>query len=154
MRELFYKLYFMLTGPLYRRLHREMSLELQEIVRANIEHSENFSRKILDELLRLSFIIDGGESALPGVDNTKLLSDAKIADVIKDVDSSLGMIEVCHKHDLPLSSVCALRSRFSGMNETGINRSRWLEEEFANLTSKVETLKLENERLLAASESK
>jgi hypothetical protein len=150
MRTLFYKLYFILTGPLYRRLHRELSMQLQEVVRANIEHHENTSKKLLDELLRLSFIVGGGESAIVEVDETKLLSDGDIAAVMKDVDSNLGLVEICQKHELPLNSVFRLRTKFLGMNEAGIARSRLIEQECTELAKQVETLTIENKRLLSS----
>jgi len=148
MRSFLYKLYFIITGPLYRRLHLELSLQLQEIVRANIEHHEKSTKKIMDELLRLSLVVDGGEAeTLAETDASKLMSDSEIAAVIKDVDSSLGAIEVCHKHDLPLTTVFLLRAKFKGMNQTAIQRSRRLEEQYAELTQRVETLLIENKRL-------
>ena len=151
MRSLFYKLYFLLTGPLYRRLHRELSMQLQEVVRANIEHHENTSKKILDELLRLSFIVDGSGGAVPGPDEVKMMSDHEIAAVMKDVDNSLGLIEVCKKHELPLNTVFLLRSKFRGMNEPAITRTRQLEERYAEMTQQVETLLIENKRLSSSS---
>ncbi len=147
MRSLFYKLYFLLTGPLYRRLHRELSLQMQEVVRANIEHHENTSKKILDELLRLSYVLDGGVYSVAAADDTKKMSDTEIAAIIKDVDSSLGLVEVCRKHELPLNTAFLLRSKFRGMTEPGIHRTRELEEQYAELSQKVETLLIENERL-------
>jgi hypothetical protein len=147
MRILFYKLYFMLTGPMYRRLHRELSMQLQEVVRANIEHHENTTRKILDELLRLGFVVGGGESAILGVDETRLLSDSDIAAVMKDVNSSLGLVEICLKHEMPLTSVFRLRTKFLGMGEAGITRARLIEQECAELAKQVEALKIENKRL-------
>ncbi|MBI2809919.1 MAG: transposase [Candidatus Melainabacteria bacterium] len=125
-----------------------MSLQLQDIVRANVEHQEKVSKKILDELLRLSHIIDGGGANSPlALAESKLMSDSEIAAVIKDVDSSLGVIEVCQKHDIPLAAVFQLRSKFRGMNELAIHRSRELEEQCTELTQRVETLLLENKRL-------
>ncbi len=148
MRSFLYKLYFVLTGPLYRRLHLEMSMQLQEIVRANIEHQEKISQKLLDEILRLSLIVDGGGQnnvAIPT--QSKPMSDSEIAAVIKDVDSSLGAIEVCQKYEIPLITVFQLRSKFGGMNQPAIQRSRQLEEQCTELTQRVESLLLENKRL-------
>lgn len=150
MRSLFYKLYFLLTGPLYRRLHRELSLQMQEVVRANIEHHENTSKKILDELLRLSYVVNGGADSVAN-ESTKSMSDTEIAAIIKDVDSSLGMVEVCRKHELPLNTAFLLRSKFRGMTEPAIHRTRELEEQYAELSQKVETLLIENKRLSASS---
>ncbi len=151
MRSLFYKLYFLLTGPLYRRLHRELSLQMQEVVRANIEHHENTSKKILDELLRLSYVVNGGTDSITATEAAKSMSDSEIAAIIKDVDSSLGMVEVCRKHELPLNTAFLLRSKFRGMTEPAIHRTRELEEQYAELSQKVETLLIENKRLSASS---
>lgn len=153
MRSFLYKLYFMLTGPLYRRLHLELSLQMQEVVRANVEHNEKATQKILDELLRLSYVVNGGSAQEIGPDETKTMSDAEIAAVIKDVDSSIGAIEVCKKHDLPLTTVFALRAKFGGMNEVAIHRTRELEERYAELSGRVESLTNENKRLLTTSVS-
>lgn len=150
MRSLFYKLYFLLTDPLYRRLHRELSLQMQEVVRANIEHHENTSRKILDELLRLNYVVNGGADTNNANEMTKTMTDKEIAAIIKDVDSSLGMVEVCRKHELPLTTAFLLRSKFKGMSEPGIHRTRELEEQYAELSQKVETLLIENKRLSAS----
>lgn len=125
-----------------------MSLQLQEIVRANIEHDEKSTQKIMDELLRLSLIVDGGEGKnFIGTDGSKLMSDDEIAAVVKDIDSSLGAIEVCRKHDLPLTVLFHLRARFKGMNASAIHRLRQLEDEHTVLTQRVETLLIENQRL-------
>lgn len=147
MRSFLYKLYFMLTGPLYRRLHLELSLQMQEVVRANVEHSEKTTRQILDELLRLSFILNGGQSVIAGPDETRSMSDDQIAAVIRDVDSSVGLIEVSSKHELPLNAVFRLRTKFGGMTAPAIQRTREIEAHCAELTEKVETLLLENKRL-------
>lgn len=120
---------------------------MQEVVRANVEHNENTTKKILDELLRLSYVVNGGDASIVGLDQTKLMSDGEIAAVIKDVDSSVGLIEVCKKHELPLNTVFRLRSKFSGMNESAIHRLRVIEGEYSELTQKVETLMIENKRL-------
>ncbi len=149
MRTLFYKLYFLLTGPMYRRLHRELSMQLQEVVRANIEHHEATSKKLLDELLRLSYVVEGGENGVIGPDATTRLSDSEVAAVIKDIDSSLGALEVCHKHELPLSTIFQLRSKFRGMNLSAIQRTRLLENENKELSRQMEDLMLENKRLAA-----
>ncbi|CAN5169093.1 hypothetical protein BH10CYA1_BH10CYA1_38720 [soil metagenome] len=125
-----------------------MSLQLQEIVRANIEHHEKTTKKILDEILRLNLVIDGGETQNQnGTDPSKSMSDSEIAAIIKDLDSSLGAIEVCQKHDLPLTTVFQLRGKFKGMNQAAIQRSRQLEEQNTELTERVETLLIENKRL-------
>lgn len=123
-----------------------MSLELQEIVRANIEHHEKSTKKVMDELLRLSYIIDGAE-VQTWTESNASMSDNEIAAVIKDIDSSLGAIEVCQKHDLPLTTVFQLRAKYKGMNQSAIQRLRQLEEQCTELTQKVETLAVENERL-------
>jgi len=149
MRTLFYKLYFLLTGPMYRRLHRELSMQLQEVVRANIEHHEATSKKLLDEILHLSCVVEGGEIGAVGADAATRLSDSEVAAVIKDIDSSLGAIEVCQKHELPLSTVFQLRSKFSGMNLNAIQRARLLESEYKELSLQVEALTLENRRLVS-----
>jgi putative transposase len=149
MRTLFYKLYFLLTGPMYRRLHRELSMQLQEVVRANIEHHEATSKKILDELLRLSYVVEGGDNGAAGPSVTLRLSDSQVADVIKDIDSSLGALEVCHKHELPLTTVFQLRSKFGGMNLSAIQRTKQLESEKEELSRQMEILRLENQRLSA-----
>ncbi|MBS1954410.1 MAG: hypothetical protein JST89_09490 [Cyanobacteria bacterium SZAS-4] len=128
-----------------------MSLELQEIVRANIEHHEKSTQKIMDELLRLSYIIDGCEArTLADLDAPKSLSDSEIAAVMRDVDNSLGAIEACNKHDLPLTTLFQLRAKFKGMNQSAIQRSRLLEERCNELTERLEKLKIENERLSIA----
>lgn len=154
MRSFLYKLYFLLTGPLYRRLHLEISLQLQEVIRANLEHQERTSKKILDEILRLSLVVDGGTiSTLAEPDRSKSMSDGEIAAVIKDIDSSLGAIEVCQKHDIPLTTVFQLRSKFGGMSQSGIQRSRQLEEQYNELSQRVETLLIENKRLSGSNAS-
>ncbi len=125
-----------------------MSMQLQEIVRANLEHQEKTSKKILDEILRLSFIVNGGAPTTPAtLTESKPMSDSEIAAVIRDLDSSLGAIEVCQKHEIPLITVFQLRSKFGGMNELAIQRSRQLEEQCRELTKRVDTLLLENKRL-------
>lgn len=149
MRTLFYKLYDLTTAPLYRRLHRELSLQLQEIMQVTIEHHEATTRKLLDELLHLTYVVEGGEKGVVGANSALTLSISEIEAVVEDIDKSVGAIEVCKKHQLPLSTIFQIRSKFSGMNLSAIQRAQQLEQEHEKLSRLVEDLTLENKRLAA-----
>ena len=152
MRNFFYGIYNLITGPLYRKLHREMSMQLQEITKTNIEHHERTSRKILDELLRLKHQIENGKDiqSRPFAE----LSAAEVCTALNEVESGLGIIEVCHKHELPIGAIFDLESKFQGTNLVSMSRARELEREREQLARTVEELTAENLRLAEMSRSK
>lgn len=152
MRNFFYSIYNLITGPLYRKLHREMSMQLQEITKTNIEHHERTSRKIFDELLRLNYLVESGKGSQPRM--YAELSQAEISTALNEVESGLGIIEVCHKHELPISAIFELQSKFQGTNLISMSRARELEQEREQLARTVEELTAENIRLAAMSRSK
>jgi len=147
MSSLFTSFYDSLTAPLYRKLYRDMSLQVQEINKFNLEHYERTTRKIVDELLRLNLLIEQHlpTAIEPSSEIVKGLSNSEIEEIVKDIDDSVGAVEICQKHKLPMRVVLELKGKFSGMNTGAIRRARELEQECASLTKKVESLAKENE---------
>jgi hypothetical protein len=152
----FTNLYDTLTAPLYRKLYRDFSLQIQQLNKINLEHYERTTRKIVDELLRLNLIVEKlmPEGVIEPSSQTVLqLSNSEIAEIVKDIDDSLGAVEVCQKHHLPMKVVLELKDKFSGMSTGAIRRARELEQECAKLSAKVEILAAENEKLAGSSSS-
>ena len=51
---MFEKLYFLLMGPLYRRLSRDCTLHMQELKRVQLEFQDKFAARICDQMVALS----------------------------------------------------------------------------------------------------
>ncbi|HEY9713225.1 MAG TPA: hypothetical protein V6C72_07130 [Chroococcales cyanobacterium] len=157
MKGLFLKLYDILTEPLYRRLSREMSLQAQSLTKAQLDYQERTATKIMDELLRLNMIVQhelgrGDQelgTGLPGelVPDYNNLSSAEIETIVRDIDKTMGAIELAHKHQLPLSVILDIKSKFKGMRLSSIERTRHLESEKQELLKTVSEMSEENQRL-------
>jgi hypothetical protein len=151
MRSIFTNLYDSLTAPLYRKLYRDFSLQVQDLNTVHIQHYERTTRKIVDELLRFNLLIEQHlpETIEPSSEIVRSLSNREIAEIVKDIDDSVGAVEICHKHQLPMKVVLELKGKFSGLNTGGIRRARELEQQCEILARKVELLAQENEQLAA-----
>jgi hypothetical protein len=147
MRSLFTDLYEFLTAPLYRKVYRDISMQLQQINSINIDNHERTTRKIVDELLSLNLLIEQHipQGAIePSSDFVKGLSNSEIDEIIKDIDDSVGAVEICQKHKLPMKVVLELKGNFSGMSTGAIRRARELEKACESLCQKVDLLAKEN----------
>jgi len=149
MRKYLYKLYQIIAGPLHRRLHRELSLELQTISQAHLDRNERISQKLLDEVLRLSVKLDEvtqrettSPQAIPST-----LSNSEIARIIGDLETSMGAVEACREHQLPISTILSIKAKYQGMNLATVRRTRQLEEQYALLSDQLKELKQENQKL-------
>lgn len=160
MKSLFIKLYDLITEPLYRRLSRELALQAQSLTQAQLEYQERIAKKLVDEMLRINLILQNqaGQSDIRSFLSEEAgaeyddLSNTEVAAVVKDLDKTLGAIEVCRKHQLPIAAVLDIQSKFSGMDAASVRRARRLEQEKEELLEIVSNLKQENKRLRATSD--
>lgn len=139
MKSLFIKLYDWITAPLYRRLARDLTLQLQEISKSYLEQHEMLTAKMLDELLRLNVRIERAEvhrlareRALRGLEEEppkeSEYSAEEIFDLMKESANSLDVVELCAKRNVPLNVFYDLDARYRGMNPDHIRKVRLLEE--------------------------
>lgn len=139
MKQLLIKLYDLVTAPLYRRLARDLTLQLQEISRSYIDQHEMLTAKMLDELLRLNLKLERVElgriassNALKQLEEPlkeeKNLTPEQIFDLIKDSAKSLDIVEVCMRHNIPLATYYEIEAKFRGLDPSHIRRVKLLEE--------------------------
>lgn len=139
MRNVFIQLYDWVTAPLYRRLARDLTLQLQEISKSYLDQHEMLTAKMLDELLRLNVRIETAEihrmareRALRGLEEEppqeSNLSAEEIFDLMKESAKSLDVVELCAKRNVPLNVFYDVDARYRGMNPDHIRKVRILEE--------------------------
>jgi hypothetical protein len=138
MRDLFIRLYDFITAPLYRRLARDLTLQLQEISSSYVDQHERLTAKLLDEILRLHMRLDDNEantyaqrmSQLPtGHDLTigAQLSAEDVHEFLIEVGKSTDLVETCKKYDIPLSTYMQLEAKYRGHDPGAIRRLRLVE---------------------------
>ncbi len=151
MNKLFIKLYDLITAPLYRRLARDLTLQLQEISKSYLDQHEMLTAKMLDELLRLNIRLEQSETtriarhkALEQLEEPLRepheLAPEQIFDLIKESARSLDVVEVCSRHNIPLTMFYELESKYRGLDPSHIRRVKLLEEtnlELRGLLSKL-----------------
>jgi hypothetical protein len=162
MKGLFLKIYDLITEPLYRRLSRELSLQSQIMAKGQLDYQERTASKMVDELLRLNLIVQNqiGQGrieygqGLPDelVPDYSSVADTDVEAVVKDIHDTMGAIEICNKHKLPLAAVLDIKSRYQDMSLSSIQRARNLEHEKEELLKMLVDLKQENQRLRSQSE--
>ncbi len=159
MKQLFVKIYDLITAPLYRRLARDLTLQLQEISRSYIEQHEMLTAKMLDELLRLNLKIEhmeigriGRNNAMKQLDEPisqeNSLTPEQVYSLMKDAQTSLDVVNVCMRNNIPLASFYEIEAKYRGLEPTYIRRVKLLEE--TNLELRKLITQLMNQQSLTA----
>lgn len=138
-----------------------MSLQAQALTKAQLDYQERTATKIIDELLRLNLIVQNelgkGDKELGNglprelVPDYSSLTSAEIETIVRDLDKTLGVIELSHKHQLPVGAILDIKAKFKSMRLSAIERARELESENQELLKAVSELEQENKRLRALS---
>jgi hypothetical protein len=138
MKQLFIKLYDLITAPLYRRLARDLTLQLQEISQSYIDQHEMLTAKMLDELLRLNIRVEQTELGQLAKQEAKRqleepvepaneLSEETIFDLINQAAKSLDVVDVCTRNNIPLAVFYELEGKYRGLDPAHIRRVKLLE---------------------------
>jgi hypothetical protein len=161
MRNLLIKLYDLATAPLYRRLARDLTVQLQEISRSYVQQHERLTAKLLDELLRLHMRVDNQQATLDArhtaVTQSPLeefsmgcdLSEEKIYELMIDAGNSFDVVDLCARHKIPVTTFFQLDAKYRGCNPESIKKVRMLEATNFELTQLLTQLIKENKEAKA-----
>ena len=129
MKTLLTKLYFIVMGPLYRRLSRESALRIQELQRVQLEFQERFTARVCDQMIALSVANSTSLAAGEAVP----LTDAEIIEIVAEITKSEDLVALSKRLEIPLKHVVEVYSRYGGMNPTSIRTLLQMEERNRNL---------------------
>lgn len=74
-------------------------------------------------------------------------SEEQIISILKEVDSGIGVTEVCRKYNVSNATVYKWKSKYSGMDASDVKKMRQLEDENNKLKRLVAEQMLENQAL-------
>jgi hypothetical protein len=131
MKQLFNKFYFLLMGPLYRKLSRDVVLHMQELKRSQLEFQDRFAAEVCDQLVVNSVVASE-------TDLTKYSDEQIIHFVVDVINSSQDLVALSKKEQLPLKDLVEMYSRYGGMDPIAIRRLRGMEKQNIALTNAVE----------------
>jgi putative transposase len=159
MKSFLIRLYELVTAPLYRRLARDLTLQLQTVSKEFVDHQEHLATRFIDELVQLNLRIDSLEAArsakLQAVTPERMDSDGTISnleeqeihEILLELKSSGDLVATCHKRNLPLSTVMEWQTKYGGLDVTSMRRVRLLEEANFELQCMLTDLVRENKNL-------
>lgn len=151
MKQILIRIFDFLTAPIYRRLARDLTVQLQEISQSYIDQHERLTAKIVDELLRINIRIDhiearqvAKDTAMRQLEETvatpHTLSAEQIWEVLRETSRSIDVVEICAKHNIPLGTFFELESKYRTLEPPDIRRMKLLEDTNTELRSLVTTL--------------
>jgi hypothetical protein len=126
------------TAPLYRRLARDLTIQLQEISHSYIDQHERLTAKLVDELLRLHMRLDDhearaaaglpvAESPMDSLTTGTEMSPEEIYDLMMEAGRSIDVVELCAKRNISLSAFIRLEAKYRGWNPESIRKARMME---------------------------
>ena len=132
MKQLINKLYFLVMGPLYRKLSRDVVLHMQELKRTQLEFQDKFAAEVCDQLVAQSVAAEPADLAK--------YSDEQIIHYVVDViQSSRDLVALSKTHQIPLRELVEIYSRYGGMDPLAIRRLRELEKANGLLSQAAQT---------------
>lgn len=161
MKTFFIWIFELITAPVYRRLARDLTVQLQDISRSYIDYQERIATKFIDELIWINIRLDKLEAAIKA-GNLPLeelpeqngngsqpgeYSEQDIYEVMKDIQTSLDVVEVCQKRKVPIATFIAWQSKFNGMSASAMQKMRMLEDTNFELQRLLAELSRDNKRL-------
>lgn len=135
MRNILRRIYEWFTRPLYQRLIRDITLELQRQQLAVTELHENCFKIVLDELMAVTTQLEMHKSNLEAAglltaDSTCLLSEAsltqlQIAQIVQEsFDKDRTFDEIAKAYDISPGTVAVLQAKYFGLDYSAIGRMR------------------------------
>jgi hypothetical protein len=158
MKQFFLRIYQFITEPLYRRLALELTLQLQTISKGHIDYQERLARKLIDELLKISLKLDDLHNNPSKTTNRSPntnhddnfdgeLDEDQVADLVRQIEDSGGLIEIAAKHQLPVTNVLRWQIKYAGMDGNAIRRANAIETENEELKKIIAQLSIEHQAL-------
>jgi hypothetical protein len=164
------KLYTKLTGPLYRRLLRDLTVQIQDAHATTLDYQEKIAAKLLDELVCVRLEMDRAVeqvhqvkeslnapldapkiSAAPHTQSahsniskiTQSISDEEIHKIVNEISSHMKIVELACDTQVPMSEILDWRSRYSGLTVNAVRKMRRVEAENEHLKQELARYKLE-----------
>lgn len=163
--------YRALTAPLYRRLLRDLTIQVQEAHATTLDFHENITARLLDELVcvRLEMAramekleeakasvlsektvgVAGNRQALLGAATQNLekisdkISDDEIHRIVNEISSHMRIVELACDTQIPMSEILDWRSKYTGLTVNAVRKMRRIEQENENLKQELARMKLE-----------
>lgn len=132
MKSIFNKLYWMVFGPVYSRLSRDISLRMQELARVQVEFQEQWSVTMSDEIIALSLKAGEPGNALERSERT--YSMYEIIDIAGRIQKSGDLVQLSEKLSIPLDELAAMYMKYGHVNRAGIARLMELEQQVKDLS--------------------
>lgn len=149
MKVLIRKFYFLLVGPLYRRLSREITLQNQEMLAKLLCQNEDLINIVSNEVVKMHVSLQEqqDEPSLTTVSDTIAdcsvpLSDYQIAQVCASIKVSTDIIKTSQDWKLPVADIVALERKYGGMDASAVQKVRKLETENLKLRHELSALQL------------
>lgn len=164
------KLYTKLTGPLYRRLLRDLTVQIQDAHATTLDYQEKIAAKLLDELVCVRLEMDRAveqvhqvkESLSESANSSKTssatrtenaqssvskisqnISDEEIHKIVNEISSHMRIVELACDTQIPMSEILDWRSRYSGLTVNAVRKMRRVEAENEHLKQELARYKLE-----------
>lgn len=141
LKELGTRLYFLIFGPIYRRLSRDASLRIQELARVQVEFQERWAAIISDELIALSLRANSQAHDLTDRGN---YSPADIIETAGRIHKSQDLVALSQEMGIPLNDMAQFYIKYSDVNASGIVRLLALEEELQGARALVQKIQSSN----------
>lgn len=133
MKTILAKLYFILMGPLYRRLSRDSALHMQEFERRQLEFQERFTSTVCDQMIKMSL---ERSHSFDHVEPMQL-TEGEIIEIVSQINKAEDVVLISKKLSRPLKQVVEVYARYGGMNELAIRTLRQMEERHKSLANSV-----------------
>lgn len=178
MKEFLRRLYTALTAPLYRRLLRDLTIQVQDAHATTLDFHENITARLLDELVcvRLEMAralekLEEAKALEPNNYSVSLnrksatkrstselvlekisdkISDDEIHRIVNEISSHMRIVELACDTQVPMSEILDWRSKYTGLTVNGVRKMRRIEQENEYLKQELARMQLE---LTVASES-
>ena len=132
------KIYFLIMGPMYRRLSRDVSLRMQELARVQMEFQERWSATMADELIALSV-----KANVPESDFDPLPHKYSVADIIETaarIHKSQDIVALSRELKMPINELITIYMKYGDVCRIGIARMLEMEDQMRTLKSFTEKL--------------
>lgn len=131
MKALFNKIYWLIFGPVYNRLSRDVSLRVQELSRVQVEFQEKWAVTISDEIIALS--MKAGEPGNALERSQRNYSLYEVIDIAGRIQKSGDLVQLSEQLSIPLDELAALYMKYGHVNRAGIARIFELEQQVKDL---------------------
>lgn len=138
MRNFLISIYDFVTAPIYRRLLRDVTVQLQDISAAYIDQHERLTAKMVQEYVRLLLRIERLEDQYEGRQRVDELAaeqgtflgmqPEEIRELLESARSSFDLVEICTKKNVPLHKFFELQANCHGMDRLAIRKMNALEQ--------------------------